>query len=105
MPNIYFKNQVILCTSGDNLRRVLRKAGVSPHNGNAEWLNCKGMGTCGTCAVRITGEVSPMTAVERWRLDFPPHRLADGLRLACQCSVVGDLKLEKQAGFWGESLR
>lgn len=99
--SIKFKGKIISCKEGDNLRKVLRKAKCSPHNGDANWLNCKGFGTCGTCALEIKGEVSPITKVEKWRLNFPPHQFENGLRLACQCQVLGDLELEKHEGFWG----
>ena len=101
MPNITFNDQTIQCESGDNLRRVLMKAKLPLYNGIANLIHCRGMGTCGTCAVRVEGEVSPVTRVENWRLGFPPHRRKNGLRLACQCQVLGDLKIEKGAGIWG----
>lgn len=101
MPRIHFKDQTITCDAGANLRRVLLKAGLTPHNGESRWFNCKGFGTCGTCALEIDGEVSEKTKRERWRLDFPPHEAGAGLRLACQCRVRGDLTLTKHGGFWG----
>ena len=72
-----------------------------PYNGVAATIHCRGLGTCGTCAVQVEGPVSPMTRVEKWRLSFPPHNLENGLRLACQCRVLGDLNLTKHAGLWG----
>lgn len=105
MPNIHFESVVIPCEKGTNLRKALLKAGLSPHNGQAKWLNCKGLGSCGTCAVSISGAVSPLTAMERWRLNFPPHTKASGLRLACQCSVQQDIWITKHQGFWGEQLK
>ncbi len=101
MPTITFAGQTITCAEGDNLRKVLLKHKLPLYNGAALYIHCRGLGTCGTCAVRIEGEVSPTTAVERWRLSFPPHDPAQGLRLACQCKVLGDLVLEKGDGLWG----
>ena len=79
------------------------------YNGIANLIHCRGLGTCGTCAVRIQGTVSPMTRIEKWRLGFPPFKqdqaVADGLRLACQCQVLGDLELEKLDGLWGNERR
>jgi ferredoxin len=60
------------------------------------------MGTCGTCAVRITGPVSEPTAIEKLRMNWPPHQPEDGLRLACQCSVLGDIDVTKYEGLWGQ---
>jgi ferredoxin len=102
MHEVHFEGRTIECHDGERLRDVLLRAGASPHNGNARWLNCKGFGTCGTCAVRVEGRVSDKTRRERWRLSFPPHDPASGLRLACQVRVKGDLMVTKHAGFWGQ---
>lgn len=101
MPQIEFANQIVQCAAGENLRRVLIDAQLPLYNGLATAIHCRGMGTCGTCSVEIDGKVSPMTAVEKWRLNFPPHRRENNLRLACQCQVLGDLKLSKHSGLWG----
>ena len=101
MPKVNFAGQIIECSSGENLRRVLLKAKLPLYNGIASAIHCRGMGTCGTCAVKIQGDVSEMTRVEKWRLNFPPHRLDDGFRLACQCQVLGDLEIRKHEGMWG----
>lgn len=102
MPTVRFQGRVIRAEAGANLRAVLRAAGVPPYNGSARWLNCRGLGTCGTCAVEVRGLVSPPTARERWRLHFPPHRAGSGLRLACQCRILGDVEVVKHLGFWGQ---
>ena len=105
MPTITFDGQVAECESGDNLRRVLMEKSLPLYNGVAALIHCRGMGTCGTCAVSVEGEVSPMTKIEHWRLGFPPHKRseasANNLRLACQYKVLGDLKLKKLRGMWG----
>jgi ferredoxin len=49
----------------------------------------------------VEGAVSEPTAAERLRLSLPPHDLAAGLRLACQCSVLGDVRVAKLPGFFG----
>lgn len=104
MPQVSCHNQELDCPAGANLRRVLLDAGVRLYNGPMGTIHCRGLGTCGTCAVRVEGEVSEPTGVERWRLNFPPHSegLAMGLRLACQCRVEGDLVVEKLDGWWGQ---
>ena len=101
MPTIRFANQVIECETGANLRRVLLQHKLPLYNGTALYVHCRGLGTCGTCAVRIEGDVSPMTAVEKGRLSLPPHNKESGLRLACQCKVQGDLTITKYEGLWG----
>jgi len=79
------------------------REGVSPHNGRARLLNCKGFGTCGTCAVAIEGPVAPPSSREKLRFRVPPHRPDSGLRLACQVEVGTDeLVVRKHPGFWGQ---
>ena len=101
MPTINFAGQVIECQQGANLRRVLLSEKAPLYNGVANAIHCRGLGTCGTCAVEVEGAVSELTSVERWRLSFPPHQSDSGLRLACQCEVLGDLKIAKRGGLWG----
>jgi ferredoxin len=106
MPEIEYNGEKIPCEKGEKLRSAIKKAGMSPHNGSAQWLNCKGLGSCGTCAVQITsGEVSPLSTMEKWRLNFPPHNGDSGLRLACQVKVMGSMTVVKHSGFWGEDIR
>jgi ferredoxin len=96
-------DQVIRVERGVNLRAALLGAEVSPHNDGARLLNCRGLGTCGTCAVEIVGSVSPPTRLEEARLRFPPHQDGPGrLRLACQVKALGDLQITKRDGFWGQ---
>ncbi|MCP4891630.1 MAG: (2Fe-2S)-binding protein, partial [Planctomycetaceae bacterium] len=71
------------------------------YNGISKAIHCRGLGTCGTCAVKINGKVSAPTSIEKWRLSIPPHRRDSGLRLACQCRVMGDLEITKFSGLWG----
>jgi ferredoxin len=96
---------------GELLRTAaLRRGVVTPHNGKSKLINCRGLGTCGTCAVEIAangGTVKPneRNARERLRLSFPPHnpdKQSPLLRLACQIQVHGDLQVTKRSGFWGQ---
>ena len=96
-------DQGIVVERGVTLRAALLHAGRSPHNDGAAVVNCRGLGTCGTCAVEIVGEVSPPTRLEEARLRFPPHQGGPGrLRLACQVKALGDLQITKRDGFWGQ---
>lgn len=102
MPKIRFAGQEIECPEGANLRVVLLRARLPLYSRVARAIHCRGYGTCGTCAVRIDGPVSEPTGIERRRLAFPPHQPESGLRLACQCSVLGDLEVTKYEGLWGQ---
>ena len=110
------KDATFTAYEGETLRTsALRRGVVSPHNGRARLVNCRGLGTCGTCAVEIAagGEVRPAARnrIEDMRLSLPPHGggLGEGgggrthsLRLACQVRVFGDITVVKRTGFWGQ---
>lgn len=102
MPTVTVGDRTIDCEEGAILRDVLQRAGESPHNGRATLLNCRGHGSCGTCAVEVAGAVSDPTRRERTRLSVPPHDPESGLRLACQVRVEGDVTVRKYPGFWGQ---
>ena len=96
---------------GELLRSAMLKRGVSPHNGRSRLINCRGLGTCGTCAVEIScsneGGIEPRerTTKEKLRLNFPPHgseNQSPDLRLACQVQVYDDILVKKRTGFWGQ---
>lgn len=96
---------VVVLSPEESLRDALIKAGRPPHNAS-RFASCQGFGTCGTCAVRIEGDVEPKSpsAIEAWRLGFPPHKRESGLRLACQVKPRGDLKVIKHPGYWGQEV-
>jgi len=107
------KDLVFTAYDGELLRTAaLRRGLVSPHNGKANVVNCRGLGTCGTCAVEIMDESSSLSdrnPVEEFRLSAPPghgnNSSKNGrtpLRLACQVQVKGDLVVTKRMGFWGQ---
>ena len=102
---VRFAGRTVAVRRGANLRRALLRAGLPLYNAPAGVIHCRGMGTCGTCAVAVEGSpeaLNPPTRVERWRLGFPPHAGDGRLRLACQCRVLGDLALTKYPGLWGQ---
>ncbi|MEM6446427.1 MAG: 2Fe-2S iron-sulfur cluster-binding protein [Cyanobacteria bacterium J06642_2] len=102
MPIVYASGQSIFCERGANLRRVLLDAGIALHNGKAAWINCRGLGSCGTCAVRVEGKVSEANWRDRGRRSIPPHDPERGLRLACQTQVLDDVRVTKFDQFWGQ---
>ena len=120
----------IFIKKGEILRTALMKRGISPHNGNSRLINCRGLGTCGTCAVEVQAQVqvqqptarannsstvkSAAAAIipetrstkENLRLNFPPHdsnNQSRHLRLACQIQICDDVHVKKKSGFWGQS--
>jgi len=114
--NVIFKTSSneknIPIQKGEILRSAMLKRGISPHNGRARLINCRGLGTCGTCAVEVVPvetdeaiEPKERNTKERLRLNFPPHGSSDqssNLRLACQMQVNGDISVQKRTGFWGQ---
>jgi ferredoxin len=118
----FIKERVEIDVSdGANLRSEAIKAGVNTHQGlNGfgaqfnKYLNCHGLGQCGTCRVRIVKgmeNTSPMGWVETMRFRCPvPTPLTpagldpipclafvgneDSMRLACQTKVHGDIEVE-----------
>jgi ferredoxin len=102
VPTIRFGDQTVECPHGANLRMVLLRARLPLYTRVAHALHCRGHGGCGTCAVHIEGPVSEPTEAELRRLRLPPHKPEPGLRLACQCSVLGDLVVTKHKGLFGQ---
>ncbi len=106
------KSKTILARKGEILRTAMLRRGASPHNGKSRLINCRGLGTCGTCAVEIDckgmdGLIEPKerNTREKLRLNFPPHgseEQSPHLRLACQVQVQGDISVRKRTGFWGQ---
>jgi len=101
MPTVRFRGEEIECREGETLRDVLLNADLTPHNGKSKQFNCRGFASCGTCAVRLEGEVSEKGIREKARLLVPPHHPNYDLRLACQTKVLGDVRVEKYPGTWG----
>ena len=101
MHTIDFEGQSVVCLDGSNLRMALLHARIPLYNDAARAINCHGRGVCGTCAVHIEGPVSEPTATERVRLKLTPNAKENELRLACQCNVLGDVKVKKLSGLFG----
>ncbi|MDY6936130.1 MAG: 2Fe-2S iron-sulfur cluster-binding protein [Cyanobacteriota bacterium] len=105
MPHAIAQGKKIHCHRGANLRKVLLDGGIDLYNDKASLINCRGIGSCGTCAVAIVGEVSPANWRDRTRRALPPHNRDRDLRLACQTQVLGDVRITKFDGFWGQGDR
>jgi ferredoxin len=113
MPKVTFVNEKkeIEVPAGSNLRQVAIKEGIPLYPGLTKYLNCRGLGSCGTCRVFITKgleNVSPKGWKERLRLALMPFATIgheDDLRLSCQVTVNGDCSVVTQAGpdLYGEN--
>jgi ferredoxin len=102
MPKVTAQGKTFECDRGANLRQELLKHDVDLYNQQASVINCHGIGTCGTCTVQIEGEVSDPNWRDRTRRSLPPHSPTRDLRLACQTQVLGDIRVTKYDGFWGQ---
>ena len=102
MPKVTAQGRTLECELGANLRKVLLANGVDLYNPLANVVNCRGIGTCGTCAVQIDGPVSEANWRDRARRSLPPHTADRDLRLACQTHVLGDIRITKYDEFWGQ---
>jgi ferredoxin len=101
MPKVVFVNEKkeIEVPQGANLRREAIKAGIELYAGPHRYLNCRGLGACGTCRVLIRDgmdHLNKRTLIEKINLNFHPltsfayigHE--DEMRLSCQVQVNGD---------------
>lgn len=102
MPTVSAQGKTFQCEQGANLRKVLMANGVDVYNGRASLINCRGIGTCGTCAVEVEGEVSAPNWKDQTRRSLPPHNPERNLRLSCQTQVLGHVRVTKYDGFWGQ---
>jgi len=72
--------------AGKNVYQILEMMGLYSAG------SCAGRGTCGKCKVKIQGPVSEMEANEQEYL--MAEEIRQGIRLACCCTVMGDLVVE-----------
>lgn len=102
MLNILAEGKTFEVTEGANLRESLLSQNIDLYNSAAKVLNCHGHGTCGTCLVKVEGKVSEPTLIEKIRMAIPPHSGHKDRRLSCQVKVLGDVRVTKFDGFFGE---
>jgi ferredoxin len=126
MPLVKFinENKEIEVPHGANLRKEAMNAGINVHQGvNGygaainKFVNCHGLGQCGTCRVRIVKGMensNPMGMMEKFRFynplpdPFPSMAYIgneDTMRLSCKVSVLGDMEVETgpQVNLFGEN--
>jgi ferredoxin len=106
MPKVEFVNEkkVIEVPEGANLREEARKAGIDVYKGLDRYLNCRGLGLCGTCKVLVKKgmeNLSPKGWRERFKLATMMSSIGheDEMRLSCQVQVNGDCTVETHPAF------
>ena len=106
MPKVVFVNEKkeIEVPPGANLRQEARKAGIQVYRGLDKYLNCRGLGLCGTCRVLVKKgmeNLSPKGRLERFKLATMMSSIGheDEMRLSCQVQVNGDCTIETRPPF------
>lgn len=115
MPKIKFirEQKEIEVPAGANLREESLKAGVAVYSGVNKYLNCYGLGSCGTCRVLIKNDTMKNASPKRWKekLRLALSWFAIGaekeVRLSCQTRVNGDIEVYTRpewnlSGQWGK---
>jgi ferredoxin len=70
MPKVLAQGKTIECFDKKSLRQTLVQNGIDLYNVNAKVINCREIGSCGTCAVQIEGEVSQVNWRDRTKAIF-----------------------------------
>jgi ferredoxin len=103
MPKVVIVNdkREIEVPEGANLRAAMRAAGIEVYKGVDRYLNCRGLGLCGTCRVLVKKgmeNVSPKGWRERFKLATMLSSIGheDEMRLSCQVQVQGDCSIVAQ---------
>ena len=111
MPKIMILNEQkkeLEVAPGTNLRQALREAGIEVYSGIDKYLNCRGLGLCGTCAVLVKKGMeglSKKSLREKFNFTFHPKSSfaiighEDEMRLSCQCKVEGACEIEVRPAF------
>jgi ferredoxin len=102
MPQIIAEGKTFEVATGTNLREALLEQNIDLYSNGAQLFNCHGHGICGTCLVKVEGAVSEPTTLETTRMAFPPNSGHKDRRLSCQVQVLGDVRVTKFEGHFGE---
>jgi len=109
MPKVTFVNEkeALEVEAGSNLRQAALQAGIGIYNGVERYLNCRGLGMCGTCKVLVKSGMENLnrrTLAEKANLSMHPLSLLasigheNEMRLACQVVINGDCSIETTPG-------
>ena len=102
MPKIMAEGKTFEVAEGTNLREALLDQNLDLYSAGAKVFNCHGHGICGTCLVQVEGAVSEPTKLETTRMAFPPHSAHKERRLSCQVKVLGDVRITRFDGYFGD---
>jgi ferredoxin len=102
MQRMMAAGQTFEVAQAANLREALLEQDIHLYSNGAQILNCHGHGMCGTCLVQVEGAVSAPTQLETMRMALPPNYGHKERRLACQTKVLGDVRVTKYDGHFGE---
>jgi ferredoxin len=75
---------------GANLRKAAVFNEVDLYKGMNKYLNCRGMGICGTCVI----EIEPMENVDPQTFIEKIHKLEPNQKLGCRAKVYGDISIK-----------
>lgn len=105
MPSVEFEeaNVTITAEPGQDIRSIARKNKVGVYGGPNKFLNCRGLGLCGTDRITVSPDdcVSPPTWKERLQFGDKPK-----VRLACQAKLVADAKVSVAPALeYGEEMK
>jgi len=109
MPKVTFVNEKedLEVEAGSNLRQAALQAGIRIYDGVERYLNCRGLGLCGTCKVLVKSGMENLnrrTLAEKANLSMHPLSLLasigheNEIRLACQVVINGDCSIETTPG-------
>jgi len=105
MPKVVFQeaNVTVDAEKGTDIRKVAHKAKVSVYGGPNRFLNCRGLGLCGTDRIVVDPKdcVSPPTWKEKLHFGDNPK-----MRLACQAKLLADAQVSIQPALeYGEVMK
>ena len=92
MPKILFSKrnrEAIEVASGENLLEALRSRGVPVAS------SCSGQLVCAKCAIQVNDGSYNLSSLSTNERDFMEIKgIAKGHRMACACSVEGDIEID-----------
>jgi len=84
------ETRVIKVGYGANLRKAALFKEVNLYKGMHEHLNCRGMGSCGSCMV----EVEPLENVNGQTIIEKLQKVTGNNKLSCRTKVYGDITIK-----------